>query len=105
MTPIANFFWPATHPVFAGHFPDHPIVPAALLLAVVEQHATRWLKQQEASVLVTGVTMVKFKRPVGPDQTCTLLCDAPGADALRFRIEVDTALCVTGALRLRQSDG
>lgn len=103
MTPIASFAVPAAHPVFAGHFPGYPVVPGALLLALTERHVSRWLREGAAGTCVAGVATVKFKRPVRPDERCTLLCAAPAGAALRFRVDVGEAVCVLGTLHLAET--
>lgn len=54
----------ADHPVFAGHFPGHPIVPGVVLLDRVMQ-----LAQAALGGPVAGwrVSQVKFLSPCGPD--------------------------------------
>jgi 3-hydroxymyristoyl/3-hydroxydecanoyl-(acyl carrier protein) dehydratase len=101
VTPVASFSLPASHPVFAGHFPGNPIVPGAYLLAVVERKANDWLRAQGARMRVAGVSSVKFTRPLRPEEICQIAFAAPGADALRFRLQVGEARCATGAFTLQ----
>ena len=64
----------ADHPMLAGHFPGHPIVPGAWLLAWVVAAATRRLAAEGESRSIAAVKRVKFLRPLAPDQAfeCTL---------------------------------
>ena len=55
------------HPSLAGHFPDNPVVPGALVIdeivAIVERHR-QWR--------ICGVARVKFHAPVPVDRDCDL---------------------------------
>ncbi len=67
---------PANHPVFAGHFPGHPLLPGSLLLDLI-------LAAYGAPV--AGVTSVKFHRPVLPGDALVLTFTPAGAGpAIRF---------------------
>lgn len=100
MTPAGTFTLPATHPMFAGHFPGNPIVPGAYLLALVVQRANDWLQAQGAAARVTGVASAKFTRPVRPDEGCAILFGAAAGSGLRFRLQVDDQPCAGGLLAL-----
>lgn len=93
---------PADHPMLAGHFPGHPIVPGAWLLAWVVKHADQWLHAQQDTRHVTGVARVKFLRPMHPNQPYTC-CWSPNQETLRFEIETQAGSAATGTLLL--SDG
>lgn len=101
MTPVGSFSLPASHPMFAGHFPGNPIVPGAYLLAVVEHKANDWLRAQGSGAQVNGVSAVKFLRPLRPDEVCEIAFAAPTADALRFRLQVGSAPCASGSFTLQ----
>lgn len=100
MTRAGSFSLPASHPMFAGHFPHDPIVPGAYLLALVVAHAVDWLRAQGRAAAVTGVAAAKFVRPVRPDETCDVSFGEPGGAMLRFRVDVGGAPCATGTLTL-----
>ena len=101
MTPVGSFSLPASHPIFAGHFPGNPIVPGAYLLAVVEHKANDWLRAQGAGMQVAGVSSVKFTRPLRPEEICEIALAAPSAGAVRFRLQVGDAPCATGTFTLQ----
>ena len=108
MTPAGTFSLPASHPMFAGHFPGNPIVPGAYLLALVEQRANDWLRKQGEATRVNGVSAVKFLRPLRPDEICEIAFGAPAGDRLRFQLQVGGAPCAGGTLTLQArpaSDG
>ncbi len=107
MTRVGSFSLPASHPMFAGHFPGNPIVPGAYLLALVEQRANDWLRQQGQSTQVAGVSAVKFVRPLRPDEECDLAFGTPAGDRLRFQLEVAGTPCAGGTFTLqpRSSNG
>jgi 3-hydroxymyristoyl/3-hydroxydecanoyl-(acyl carrier protein) dehydratase len=59
--------FPATHPVFAGHFPGQPIVPGVLLL----DHA-RLVIETDSGQRCCGIATAKFHSPAGPDEVMTI---------------------------------
>lgn len=54
----------ASHPVFQGHFPGHPIVPGACLVQIAEELKSIELGQK---VVFDGLYNLKFRQPVTPD--------------------------------------
>jgi len=101
VTPTASFSLPASHPMFAGHFPGNPIVPGAYLIALAERFANDWLRAQGAAARVGGVSAVKFLRPLRPDEVCEIAFAAATADGLRFRLQVAGAACASGMFTLQ----
>jgi len=78
---------PADHPVFSGHFPDHPLVPGALLLDwVVARVAAYW----RVAPAVLRIEQAKFLHPVLPDAHITLSLAAE-ADRCRFTLNLAAA--------------
>ena len=75
---------PLEHPAFAGHFPGHPVVPGALLLAealAVAQAASG------TTALDWQVASAKFMSPVAPgtDLVIALYPGEHGALAVEMR--------------------
>jgi len=60
-----------THPCFAGHFPDNPIVPGAVVL---EQVILKWDIFSKQKIL--SIDFAKFMQPVLPDLLC-IVCFNP----------------------------
>jgi 3-hydroxymyristoyl/3-hydroxydecanoyl-(acyl carrier protein) dehydratase len=93
----------ADHPMLAGHFPGHPIVPGAWLLAWVICAAQRQLAAADDVRAVAGVKRVKFARPLAPEQAfdCTF---KRGTDTLRFTVTAGGAVVAEGSLHLQVCD-
>ena len=97
---------PADHPMLPGHFPGHPIVPGAWLLAWIVAHAGRRLVLDGGTRIVAGVKRAKFLRPLLPDQAfeCVFKPGATsagdGADTMRFTITSAGARIAEGTLQL-----
>jgi 3-hydroxymyristoyl/3-hydroxydecanoyl-(acyl carrier protein) dehydratase len=89
----------ADHPMLAGHFPGHPIVPGAWLLAWVIAAAARRLVALDDARAVAGVKRVKFLRPLAPDQTFD--CALKEGDIMRFTLTSDGAVIAEGSLQLQ----
>ena len=101
MKPAGSFSLPASHPMFAGHFPGNPIVPGAYLMALVERRANDFLRREGEALQVSGVSAVKFVRPLRPDEECEVAFGAPGGDRLRFQLQVAGAPCASGTFTLQ----
>ena len=100
----------ADHPMFAGHFPGHPIVPGAWLLAWVVATASRRLAAERDPRAVMGVKRVKFLRPLAPDQAfeCALKFGARSVgsetnphNSMRFAVNSSGTLIAEGSLLLQ----
>jgi len=69
---------PAASPLFAGHFPGHPILPGIAHLAIVERALGRAL---------AGVRSLKLRRPVDPGDALALATSpADGEGWTRFEL-------------------
>ncbi len=86
------------HPVFAGHFPGHPIVPGALLLAEALQALDR------AGIATQGseIASAKFLSPVGPGETVSLRWVSAPGKPLPLELWVADRRVASAALVLRE---
>ncbi len=64
----ARLVFPPDHPMFAGHFPQYPIIPGALLLDA----ALLAIAAADPDTAVQHLTHVKFFRPAGPGEVLSL---------------------------------
>ena len=74
----ATLSFPPGHPVFAGHFPETPIVPGALLLDAALLAISK-VRGEACAACAAGraagrdrVAAVKFFRPVAPGEILSL---------------------------------
>ena len=95
------------HPMLAGHFPGHPIVPGAWLLAWVVGAATRRLAAGDEPRSVLSIKRVKFLRPLAPDQPFECMLNlraaadgsrASGSETMRFAVNSEGSLVAEGSL-------
>jgi len=82
-----------THPALAGHFPDRPIVPGALLLARIVAAAER------SFGAVRSVPTAKFMAPLRPGERFEVELEAAAA-IVRFRVTHGTTVIAAGTLQL-----
>lgn len=73
----------ASHPIFAGHFPGHQIVPGACLLQIAEELASL---QAGRTVRFMALRNLKFRQPVTPDKQVTIRIN-------NGKIEIETYMC------------
>jgi 3-hydroxyacyl-[acyl-carrier-protein] dehydratase len=55
----------ASHPIFSGHFPEHPIVPGACVVQIAEELAALTYEQP---IRFTSIRDLKFRQPITPNQ-------------------------------------
>lgn len=75
-TIVAELEVDACLPLFAGHFPSHPVLPGVILMEALAQAASFCVlvgKGAEGSVgFLTGIDHAKFRRQVVPGDTVRL---------------------------------
>lgn len=86
----------ADHPVFAGHFPGHPIVPGALLLA----EGLQALARAGALCGPCTVSNAKFLSPVRPGERVLIRWQAAG-DTLQLQMTVGERRVASAAVLRR----
>jgi predicted hotdog family 3-hydroxylacyl-ACP dehydratase len=85
---------PAASPLFAGHFPGHPILPGIAHLAFVER---------ALGVPLTAVRSMKIRRPVAPGEGLELSLGAlDGEGWTRFEIRREEEMVSNGAVATGQ---
>lgn len=84
---------PTDHPVFAGHFPSHPIVPGALILDEV-------VRLFESRTGITGcvVRTAKFSHPALPGQTLDIELIPSARESVNFRVTTGDTLIASGTI-------
>jgi 3-hydroxymyristoyl/3-hydroxydecanoyl-(acyl carrier protein) dehydratase len=89
-------FIAADHCVFAGHFPDAPVVPAVLLLSKVLDAADQWLGAQ---VQPLRLRQAKFPAPWLPGMQVLAMLEREGPQ-LRFEVRADDQTLALGVFEL-----
>ncbi len=97
---------------FAGHFPNHPILPGVFLLEMA-QRAAEWalLQSSGQAFSVWRVQRMRFVRPVLPGDGCTLwlswptqALDSLGALELTLSFKKEDVDLAHGALHAARSE-
>lgn len=88
------FTIPRDHPALEGHFPGHPIVPAAVILDEVLAAATEFTPAP-----IAGLIQAKFSAFLLPEDICVVSFQ-PSRQGLRFLCRVDERIIASGLLAL-----
>ena len=59
------FRFPASEPVFAGHFPGSPVLPGFFMIEMTRM-AAEWLRGERLTIV--EVTKARFQRSIQPDE-------------------------------------
>lgn len=95
--PVIPLPFAADHPVFAGHFPGHPIVPGVLLLDWAQAAIEAQLGQR-----VQALAEAKFHSPATPAGELELDFEI-GAASVRFEIRSTARKIASGRFPLPPS--
>jgi len=89
------------HPALRGHFPDHPIVPAVVLLDEVLHRLESASSGNDTPKTKRGWRLgsAKFYRSVRPGESLALELDTGADGSVRFRLSCSEALVAQGMLQ------
>ncbi len=85
-------------PLFAGHFPDYPVLPGVIIMEALAQTASFCIlvdREDRGSVgFLTGIDNAKFRRQIHPEDTVVL--EANIVKARRLLCVADVVASVDG---------
>ncbi len=97
-----SFRFAASEPVFAGHFPGHPILPGVYQVEMVRFAAE---KTDDCTYRIEQVRRASFLRPILPEEEITVVVargDDPELVVVRGHLDVGGEKAGNVQLRLRR---
>lgn len=83
-------------PLFAGHFPDYPVLPGVIIMEALAQTASFCLLVERGAEgalgFLTGIDKAKFRRQVRPGETLDLKARIVKASARLCVAEVEASV-------------
>jgi len=92
----ARAVFPADWPLFQGHFPAHPVVPAYVLVGFVLAHAERLL----GPATLVSLDKMKLARPLLPDTEVESEITFTMGPLMRVRSQLSSAGSSVGTIDL-----
>jgi len=98
----ATYFVTGDEYFLQGHFPNNPVVPGVILCEIMGQSSSMLMKEEliGRTPFFTGMTDVRFKRPVIPKDKLEITARIYNKRALIFFVEasihVKGELCASG---------
>jgi 3-hydroxyacyl-[acyl-carrier-protein] dehydratase len=98
----ATYFITENEYFLKGHFPNNPVVPGVILCEIMGQSASMILKDEliGRTPFITGMSDVRFKHPVVPNNMLEITARIYNRRALIFFVEaficVKNELCASG---------
>lgn len=89
----------SNHPALAGHFPNNPIVPGALVLELVAQ---AFKNEVGKDVEILGLPRVKFLSPLKPETPFKIVFEIIKNTA-RFTCSADKIKIASGQLEFKHN--
>jgi 3-hydroxymyristoyl/3-hydroxydecanoyl-(acyl carrier protein) dehydratase len=83
------------HPAFAGHFPNFPVLPGAVLL---DETLELMCRARGIDLLQWQVTSAKFLGAVRPGERLEVEHDAPRSGLIRFTVRAGERIVASGSL-------
>jgi 3-hydroxyacyl-[acyl-carrier-protein] dehydratase len=83
----------ADHPAYAGHFPDHPILPGVVLL---DEALHALAAQQGLTVSAGHIKSAKFPSPVRPGEALRLDYVSTAAGVSHFEVVAGERVAASG---------
>ena len=80
----------ASHPIFAGHFPEHPIVPGACLVQIAEELVST---TESYPVRFANIRNLRFNQPITPGQEVTITIRQTEDKSFSFQFSVNDTIC------------
>jgi 3-hydroxyacyl-[acyl-carrier-protein] dehydratase len=84
--------FPASDPVFRGHFPGDPLVPGVLLTEALAQTAGIAAGQPGRGFRLSAIRAMKFLRPVRPEEKITLVAKKTAIAGKLWQFEVSASV-------------
>jgi len=96
---IQHYTIAATHPCFAGHFPNNPVVPGVVVLDYVRQLLSQW----QPTLRIKTLRQAKFLQPLYPEQVFSIHLQQLTEQMIKFECRRDEQQLVVGTLNMEKN--
>lgn len=88
------------HPVFRGHFPDHPVTPGVCMMQIIKELAEKWAG---VPLMLKTARNVKFMAVINPEENERLDIELHIDDTVAGLLSVKSTASFTTTLALKFS--